>query len=79
MQGAQLPVSHQHSGFDGLPATPLRSQPRIAEDRAPAGSRARKADLDRVAGHRQYEIAEGRRRELPAGVAALALAMPAAK
>jgi hypothetical protein len=73
VQGAQLPVSHEHSGFEGLLAKPLRSQPRIAEDWALPVPGACQVDPDRVAEHPLYEIAEVRRRELPAEVAALAL------
>jgi hypothetical protein len=73
VQGAQLPVSHEHFGFKGLLAKPLRSQPRIAEDRALPVPGACEVDLDRVAEHLLYEIAEVRRRELPAEAVALAL------
>jgi hypothetical protein len=73
VQGAQLPVSHEHFGFEGLLAKPLRSQLWIAEDRAPPAPGAREVDLDRVAEHLLYEIAEVRRRELPAEAVAVAL------
>ena len=54
VHGAQLPVSHEHFGFEGLLAKPWRSQPRIAEDPALPVPGACEVDLDRVAEHLLY-------------------------
>ena len=73
VQGVQFPVSHDHSGFEGLPAKPSRASRGSPQDRALPVPEACKVDLDRVAEHPLYESAEVPRRELPAEVVALAL------
>ena len=63
--GASAAVCHQHPGFEGLLAKPLRRHPWIAEDRTLLVPGTGKVDVDCMAKHPLDEIAEVRCRGSP--------------